>query len=172
MRRWQGLTGLYVGAALGFYLVTWYVWGGFEDKGHPPLWDVEEFFAASGLKFMVYFAVSVVLYHTTKRIRIFPEWVIVLLSGKLFLVMTTLVENWLLSQIGWAHFFGGRSIALGYLIAVLFFALQTMLFYYTRLREVWDFPKVETSMEPGPPACGVIVTCGSGNPKPLWFGYT
>ena len=99
---------------------------------------------------MVYFAVSVVLYHTTKRIRLFPEWVIVLFSGVVFLVVTTLVENWLLSQIGWAQFFGGRSVAIGYLIAALFFALQTMLFYYLKAieaKQVSDSPLREEQQE-------------------------
>lgn len=113
-----------------FYLVTWYVFGGLEDQGHPPLWDIEEFFAASGLKFTVYFAVSYGLYQAGKRVSSSSLWLIIILSFVSFILLTTLVENCLLGAIGWANFFGGRSVAIGYLIAVLFFGLQTLLFFY------------------------------------------
>lgn len=130
LKWWKGFAGLYVVAAVGFYLVTWYTWGGFEDKGHPPLWDVEEFFASSGLKFMVYFVVSYALYQLAKQFAFLPRWLLVSVAICIFLVVTTFVENWLLGVIGWAHFFGGRSVVIGYLIAGMFFALQTMLFFY------------------------------------------
>ena len=52
-RAWKYCGGLYATACLTYYLATWYGYGGF-DPGHPPLLDLEEFWAAAGTKFVFF----------------------------------------------------------------------------------------------------------------------
>lgn len=118
---------LYGCATLGYYLFTWYGYGGW-GPGHPPLWNLEEFMAASGLKFSIYFVLSCGLYRWLwpAAIRRGPA---ILLTGLLVgLVVFTLsahsLQTNLLAAFGWVPYFGGSRAILNDLLSAGFYLVQ------------------------------------------------
>lgn len=125
--RFRPLLWLYPTAAMLYYLTTWYAYGGFADKGHPPLWDVEEFVAASGFKFLVFASVSGFLWSLRRIVEHWPESVRLVLGAIVFVSLAAYLEHSGLRLFGWANVFGGRSLVFNHLLALTFFVIQWQL---------------------------------------------
>jgi len=107
-----------------YYLSTWYAYGGFVDKGHPAIYDLTEFCASGGLKFTVYFLVSLLLFPFYRKLTVIPVPFRFALLGVLFVFLTGYLEQAGLDFFGWANIFGGRLIIFSYLLAGAFFVMQ------------------------------------------------
>ena len=119
---------LYATGTVGYYLFTWYGYGGWAP-GHPPLWNLEEFVAASGLKFTVYFVLSCVLYRWLWPVAI-QRGPAALLAGLLvgllaFTFAARSLQAQLLEIFGWVQFFGGSRAVLNDAISAGFYLLQS-----------------------------------------------
>ncbi len=124
---WQPFAMLYVITCFIYYLATWWGYGGFSG-GHPPIYDLEEFFASSGLKFGIYLFVSVFLVINGKYFTQINPWLLALLGGVVFLIVTSLLQELVLGFFGYVQFFGGKLSVFNYLITASFFVFQALLF--------------------------------------------
>ncbi len=126
-REWKCLGLLYGTCCSLYYFATWQAYGGF-SAGHPPLLDLEEFVAAAGLKFTIFFGLTLLLFRVIPRARATGPESIVLVQHAAFLAVFVLLSDWLqtllLGYFHWAHFFGGRLYVFNHLIAGGFYALQ------------------------------------------------
>ena len=130
------LLGLYAGSALAFYLFTWWTYGGLAG-GHPPIYDIEEFVSAAGLKFGLYFLLTTVIFHLLasvprpKRARVFITWHLLALT--LFAIAAHYGQSVLLEAFGWVQFFGGRLAPLNDVLTVVFYVVQLTLLLILRM---------------------------------------
>jgi len=126
---WKLMAGLYLSASLSYYACTWYAYGGF-GGGHPPLWDLEEFFSSTGLKFTVFFLLSLPLLSLMKRLTDHGSgWFLAYQGVSLlaFVVLSDVFQDRLLATFDWVHFFGGRMAIFNDLLAGGFYCLQVSL---------------------------------------------
>ena len=132
------LLGLYAVSALTFYLFTWYAYGGLSG-GHPPIYNLEEFVSAAGLKFGVYFVLTTVIFQLLRRLphparaRDFIAYH--LLALLVFAITAHYGQRVLLDAFGWVQFFGGRLAPLNDVLTVAFYVLQLTLLLILRLHD-------------------------------------
>ncbi|WP_273446822.1 LytTR family DNA-binding domain-containing protein [Neolewinella agarilytica] len=134
---------LYLGGALMYYLSTWYAYGGFVDKGHPAIYNLTEFCASGGLKFTVYFLVSILLFPLYIKFIVLPGPFRFALLAVLFVFLTGYLEQAGLSFFGWANIFGGRLIIFSYLLAGAFFVMQWQCLLVSKAAEVSHMPAID-----------------------------
>ena len=110
-----------------YYLATWYAYGGLHP-GHPPLLNLEEFCASAGLKFLVFFVVSLGIFFAWERfargISRLQIIVLQLVALVVFVLVADLLQDNLLAIRGWVYFFGGRLDIFNHLLAGGFYTLQ------------------------------------------------
>lgn len=128
----------YLISALALHSVTWYIYGGFNRTDHPPLWDIEEFFAAAGLKFLIFALLTAILYRIYFRLRplVNSVWWLIIPGLLLFVFCSAWLEDQLLDRLGWVRVFGGRSQLILHFLAALFGALQIAVIAYFKAVDV------------------------------------
>ena len=129
---WQPFLKLYLGASLTYYLATWWGYRQYDDS--LPIWNVEEFFASSGLKFGIYLIVSVFLLGSRSYVLWLRPWLQAVVALIVFTSATSILQEVILGHFGYVQFFGDKLSVFNYLITVSFFALQGLVFLWVRDR--------------------------------------
>ena len=127
--QWRTLLLFYLATCLTYYLSTWYVYGGW-NGGHPPLLDLEEFWAAAGTKFSVFFVLTLLILYLGDRIslhhlRRFACFQLVALPA--FVLLAYALQRVLLDAFGWVFLFGGRLAVFNELLSGGFYVCQLLL---------------------------------------------
>ena len=127
--QWRTLLLFYLASCLTYYLSTWYVYGGW-STGHPPLLNLEEFWAAAGTKFTVFFVLTLLVLYLADRLslhhlRRFACFQVVALPA--FVLLAYALQRALLDAFGWVFLFGGRLAIFNELLSGGFYVCQLLL---------------------------------------------
>ncbi|MEZ4859335.1 MAG: histidine kinase [Flavobacteriaceae bacterium] len=119
--------GFYMVSVLIYYTASWISWGGF-NSGHPPYFDLEEFFAAAGAQFIISFLVTIPIWFITAILLKKYPLKIRLLSHLLFLPLYISICYFSLASVtkvfGWAMYFGGYKTVWTLYMLLLFYLVQ------------------------------------------------
>jgi DNA-binding LytR/AlgR family response regulator len=134
------LVPLYLIGALVLHVISWYIYGGFSRDDHPSFWSIEEFFAVSGLKFLVFAMFSFILYQLYLRLRprVGSVWWLIIPGLLIFVFCSAWLESLLLATMDWVRVFGGRNQVVLHLLDALFGALQIAVVAYGKATELTE----------------------------------
>lgn len=127
-----GFVTFYFITAVLHYTATWIYYGAFEE-GHPPYFNIEEFFSAAGCRFLYSFLVTIPIWYVIVKILYPKSQLIAYLSHLVFLPLFTIIVYYLLSvtnnYFGWVFIWNNTgSVWTIYLIAV-FYLLQFVIIH-------------------------------------------
>ncbi|WP_340201802.1 sensor histidine kinase [Ascidiimonas sp. W6] len=119
--------GFYFFSTLIYYTASWISWGAFKP-GHPPYFNVEEFFASAGAQFAISFLITIPIWFITSVLLTNYTLKIRLLSHLLFLPLYIAICYfsllWVTHFFGWAMYRSGYNTIWTLYIFMLFYLVQ------------------------------------------------
>lgn len=126
-----------------FYLISmiiyritfWVAYGGFKTSGvdQPSFFDFREFWASTGVDFLMRFLISIPIIYLflalQARLTLWTSIAFHLVSGAVFVSLSTLISTYIKHSFGWVDAFGGSSYVWLFYMTTLFYIIQFSLVY-------------------------------------------
>ena len=122
-----------------YYTATWIYYGAFQE-GYPPYFDLEEFFASAGCRFLYYFLVTVPIVYVVMK-RIFPRSPWMAYASHLFFLPLFTVSVYLMlsatnRHFGWVFMWDETAMVWTLYLIAVFYLLQFLLIHAYQYHQV------------------------------------